>query len=343
MAKILVTGGVGYIGSHTTVELINKGYTVLIADNLSNSSAEVVDSIEKITGVRPLFEQTDLSDKTQATQLFDRHPDIEAVINFAAYKAVGESVSEPLKYYNNNLSIVFNVLSNMERLGIKNFVQSSSCTVYGEPDTLPISEQSPLKPAVSPYGNTKKIVEEILADCAKQDKVHAIALRYFNPIGAHPSGLIGELPRGVPNNLMPFITQTAIGIRQQLSVFGNDYDTPDGTCIRDYIHVVDLAKSHVVAVERLLNGKGKAAFEVFNIGTGNGFSVMEVIKSFEKMSGVKLNYRIAGRREGDIVKIWADTTLSNKELGWKAQQTLDDMTRDAWNWEIQLNRQKKES
>ena len=341
MTKILVTGGTGFIGSHTSVELINKGYTVLIADNLSNSNADAVDAIEKITGTRPIFEKIDLSIPSQVDALFEKHQDIAAVINFAAYKAVGESVKEPLKYYNNNLCIVFNLLANMERYGIKNFVQSSSCTVYGEPDTLPISETSPRKPATSPYGNTKKIVEDILTDVAKQDKVHAIALRYFNPIGAHPSGLIGELPRGVPNNLMPFITQTAIGIRQQLSVFGNDYDTPDGTCIRDYIHVVDLAKSHVSAVERLINQHNKSNIEFFNIGTGNGFSVMEVIKSFEKMSGVKLNYKIADRREGDIVKIWADTTFSNQELGWKAEQTLDDMTRDAWNWEKQLQASKK--
>ncbi|MDY5968719.1 MAG: UDP-glucose 4-epimerase GalE, partial [Bacteroidales bacterium] len=236
----------------------------------------------------------------------------------------------------NNLDIVFNELTQMECCGIRNFVQSSSCTVYGEPDTLPITEQAPLKPALAPYGNTKKMVEDVLVDCAKQDAVHAIALRYFNPIGAHPSALIGELPNGVPNNLMPFITQTAAGIRQQLSVFGDDYNTPDGTCIRDYIHVVDLAKSHVCAVERLLNNKQKTHFETFNIGTGNGFSVLQVIKSFEKMSGVELNYKIVGRREGDIEKIWADTTYSNRELGWHAEQTLDDMTRDAWRWQQAL-------
>lgn len=341
MTKILVTGGTGFIGSHTSVELINKGYTVVIADNLSNSNADVVDAIERITGTRPIFEKADLSVRSQAEEVFEKHHDIAAVINFAAYKAVGESVKEPLKYYSNNLCIVLNLLSEMERYGIRNFVQSSSCTVYGEPDTLPISESSPLKPATSPYGNTKKMVEDILADVAKQDRISAIALRYFNPIGAHPTGLIGELPRGVPNNLMPFITQTAIGIRQQLSVFGNDYDTPDGTCIRDYIHVVDLAKSHVSAVERLVSRSNKAGIEFFNIGTGNGFSVMEVIKSFEKTSGVKLNYKIADRREGDIVKIWADTSLSNRELGWKAEYSLDDMTRDAWNWEKKLQDAKK--
>lgn len=336
MTKILVTGGAGFIGSHTTVELQQKGYEVLIADNLSNSNADVIDHIAQITGTRPLFVEADLSNQQQCEALFSQHDDIVAIINFAASKAVGESVQQPLKYYRNNLSIVLNVLSQMEKYGIKNFVQSSSCTVYGEPDTLPITETAPLKPAVSPYGNTKKMVEDILVDCAKQDAVHAIALRYFNPIGAHPSALIGELPNGVPNNLMPFITQTAVGIRQQLSVFGDDYDTPDGTCIRDYIHVVDLAKSHVCAVERLLQNKQKAHFETFNIGTGNGFSVLEVIKSFEKTSGVRLNYKITGRREGDIVKIWADTTYSNNELGWHAEHTLDDMTRDAWHWQQHL-------
>ncbi len=334
--KILVTGGTGFIGSHTVVELINRGYEVLIADDLSNSSAFVVDSITKITGVPPLFEKMDLSNTMQTDVLFEKHPDIAAVINFAAYKAVGESVQQPLQYYRNNLFIVLNVLSNMERYGIKNFVQSSSCTVYGEPDTLPISENAPLKPALAPYGNTKKIVEDILVDCAKQNHVTAIALRYFNPIGAHPSALIGEFPNGVPNNLIPFITQTAIGIREYLHVFGNDYNTPDGTCVRDYIHVVDLAKSHVAAVERLLMNKSKASFEAFNIGTGNGFSVLEVIQSFEKVSGVKLNYKIVDRREGDIEKIWADTSYSNKELGWKAEQTLDDMMRDAWKWQLAL-------
>lgn len=336
MTKILVTGGAGFIGSHTTVELQQKGYEVLIADNLSNSNADVIDHIAQITSIRPLFEQVDLADQQQCAALFAKHPDVGAVINFAASKAVGESVLMPLLYYRNNLGIVLNVLTQMESLGLKNFVQSSSCTVYGEPDQLPISEQAPLKPALAPYGNTKKVVEEILADCAKQDAVHAIALRYFNPIGAHPTSLIGELPNGVPNNLMPFITQTAAGIRQQLSVFGDDYHTPDGTCIRDYIHVVDLAKSHVCAVERLLDNKQKANFETFNIGTGNGFSVLQVINSFEKTSGLKLNYKIVGRREGDIEKIWADTTFTNMELGWHAEHTLDDMTRDAWKWQQHL-------
>ncbi|MBQ9638661.1 MAG: UDP-glucose 4-epimerase GalE [Bacteroidales bacterium] len=336
MTKILVTGGAGFIGSHTTVELQQQGYTVLIADNLSNTNAGVVDNIEKITSIRPLFEKVDLSVQTECAALFERHPDIEGVINFAAHKAVGESVEKPLMYYRNNLCIVLNVLNEMQRRGIKNFVQSSSCTVYGEPDQLPITETAPLKPALAPYGNTKKMVEDILQDCAKQDLVHAIALRYFNPIGAHPSALIGELPNGVPNNLMPFITQTAAGIREQLSVFGNDYNTPDGTCIRDYIHVVDLAKSHVAALRRLLQNEQKAHFETFNIGTGNGFSVLQVIQSFEKMSGRKLNYRIADRREGDIEKIWADTSYSNHELGWHAEQSLDDMTRDAWRWQLHL-------
>lgn len=336
MTKILVTGGAGFIGSHTTVELQQKGFEVLIADNLSNSNDAVIDNIAAITGVRPLFEKVDLADQQQAKALFAKHPDIAGVINFAAHKAVGESVEKPLMYYRNNLCIVLNVLHEMEQHGILNFVQSSSCTVYGEPDTLPITEQAPLKPALAPYGNTKKMVEDILRDVAKQNAVHAIALRYFNPIGAHPTALIGELPNGVPNNLMPFITQTAAGIRPQLAVFGDDYGTPDGTCIRDYIHVVDLAKSHVCAVERLLQGKQKSRFETFNIGTGNGFSVLQVIQSFERTSGVKLNYRIAGRREGDIEKIWADTSYSNEELGWRAEQSLDDMTRDAWRWQQHL-------
>lgn len=340
--KILITGGAGFIGSHTTVELQAKGYTVLIADSLFNSTAEVIDNIAQISGIRPLFEQIDLSDQQQCHSLFERHSDIAAVINFAAHKAVGESVAEPLKYYHNNLCIVLNLLTEMQRLGIKNFVQSSSCTVYGEPDVLPVTEQSPLKPALCPYGNTKRQVEDILSDCALQDHVHAIALRYFNPIGAHPSSLIGELPNGVPNNLMPFVTQTAAGIRECLTVFGNDYNTPDGTCIRDYIHVVDLAKSHVCAVERLLEKRQKSYFETFNIGTGNGFSVLEIINSFEKVNGVKLNYKIGDRREGDIEKIWADTTYSNNELGWKAEKSLDDMTRDAWNWQLQLEKRNKQ-
>ena len=336
MSKILVAGGAGYIGSHTTVELQQRGYEVLVADNLSNSREDVLNNIAKITGVRPLFEKADLALQAACHALFEKHKDIAAVINFAAYKSVNESVQQPLAYYHNNLDIVLNELTEMDRLGIMNYVQSSSCTVYGEPDTLPITEQAQLKPPLTPYGMTKRMTEDILDDCAKQDKVHAVALRYFNPIGAHPSALIGELPNGVPNNLMPYITQTAAGIRAQLAVFGDDYDTPDGTCIRDFIHVVDLAKSHVCAVERLLHNQQKAHFEVFNIGTGKGFSVLQVIKSFERMSGRKLNYRIAGRREGDIEKIWADTTYSNEELGWHSKQTLDDMTRDAWRWQQAL-------
>lgn len=340
MDKILVTGGAGFIGSHTTVELQNKGYEVVIADNLNNSKREVIDNIAKISGKQPTFMQVDLSDPQQCRLVFDQHPDIKAIINFAAHKAVGESVKQPLMYYHNNLNIVLNLLQNMERIGLKNFVQSSSCTVYGEPDSLPITEGAPLKPALAPYGNTKKIVEDILVDLCKQDHLHAIALRYFNPIGAHPTSLIGELPNGVPNNLMPYVTQTAAGIRECLTVFGDDYSTPDGTCIRDYIHVVDLAKSHVAAVERLLCDKQKTHFETFNIGTGNGYSVLQIIQSFEKVNGVKLNYKIGPRREGDIEKIWADTTLSNVELGWKAEKTLDDMTRDSWNWQLHLLQEK---
>jgi len=316
--KILVTGGTGYIGSHTVVELQNKGFDVVIVDNLSNSKKEVVDSIEKITGKKPLLEVFDLVDREKTADFFKRHSDIKGVIHFAAFKAVGESVQKPLMYYRNNL------------------VFSSSCTVYGQPDELPVSETAPIKKAESPYGNTKQIAEEILADTVKVEPLKTIALRYFNPIGAHDSALIGELPLGVPNNLVPFITQTAIGIRKQLSVFGDDYDTPDGTAIRDYIHVVDLAKAHVIAVNRMIDGKMKKDFEVFNLGTGNGYSVLEVIKSFEKMSGEKLNYKIVDRRPGDITKVWANPDFSNKELGWKAERGLDEMTLSAWKWEKAL-------
>ena len=333
--KILVTGGTGYIGSHTVCELIGQGYEVVIVDNLSNSERFIVDRIEQITGTRPAFYEFDLKDAAKVNELFDREKDIKGVIHFAASKAVGESVKIPLTYYRNNLTSLINLLEAMQSHSVQNIVFSSSCTVYGQPDKLPVDESAPIKPAESPYGYTKQVCENILRDTVKAaaGAVHGIALRYFNPIGAHPSGLIGELPRGVPNNLMPFITQTAYGIRQQLSVFGDDYNTPDGSCIRDYIHVVDLAKAHIVAVDRMINGKNKADFEVFNIGTGNGYSVLEVIKSFEKVSGLKLNYKIAGRREGDIEQIWADTRIANNELGWKAQLSIDDMTLSAWRWE----------
>ncbi len=334
--KILVTGGTGYIGSHTVVELQNKGFEVVIVDNLSNSKKEVVDSIEKITGTKPVLEVFDLVDRDKTADFFKRHNDIKGVIHFAAYKAVGESVQKPLMYYRNNLVSLMNVMESMIENKIENLVFSSSCTVYGQPDELPVSENAPIKKAESPYGNTKQIAEEIIADTVNVEPVKTIALRYFNPIGAHDSALIGELPLGVPNNLVPFITQTAIGIREQLSVFGEDYNTPDGTAIRDYIHVVDLAKAHVIAVNRMIEGNMKKDFEVFNLGTGNGYSVLEVIKSFEKVSGQKLNYKIVDRRPGDIEKVWANPDFSNRELGWKAERGLDEMTLSAWKWEKAL-------
>jgi UDP-glucose 4-epimerase len=330
---ILVTGGTGYIGSHTTVELLEKGYDVLIADNLSNSHRDVVDRIAEITGKRPVFEKVDLSEKEATTRLFDSYP-IEAIIHFAASKAVGESVEKPLLYYRNNLDSLMNLLENMIRKGISDIVFSSSCTVYGEPDSLPVSEKAPVKTATSPYGNTKQISEEILKDTVRANpSLKVIALRYFNPIGAHPSAKIGELPLGIPNNLVPFITQTAYGLREELRVFGNDYDTPDGSAIRDYINVVDLSKAHVVAIERLLSKKNKSNFEVFNLGTGRGNTVLEVIKSFEKATGVMVNYRIVGRREGDVEKVYADTRFANEELGWKTMAGLEETLLSAWNWE----------
>ncbi|MGB9746379.1 MAG: UDP-glucose 4-epimerase GalE [Bacteroidales bacterium] len=331
---ILVTGGTGYIGSHTVVELMESGFDVVIIDNLSNSSIEVLDGIEKITGKRPLFEKLDLCDKNSLDQFFTRYPSIQAVIHFAASKAVGESVEKPLLYYRNNLLSLINLLEGMMASGINHLVFSSSCTVYGQPDQLPVTENSPVKPALSPYGNTKQISEEIIRDTiSSKAPLRAISLRYFNPIGAHPSGLIGELPLGMPNNLVPFITQTAAGIRKELLVFGNDYSTPDGTAIRDYINVVDLSKAHVVAIQRLVSQQQKAAYEVFNLGTGRGYSVLEIIKTFEKVTGVKINYRITGRRPGDIEKVWADTSLANNELGWKAEKTLEETLASAWKWE----------
>lgn len=331
---ILVTGGTGYIGSHTVVELINHGYDVVVVDNLSNSSIHVLDGIEKITGRKPAFEQFDLCDKPLLDDFFKKYPSIKAIIHFAASKAVGESVEKPLLYYHNNLVSLLNLLKNMIAFGVPDLVFSSSCTVYGQPEKLPVTESSPIQPALAPYGNTKQIAEEIIRDTIAAEKsLHAIALRYFNPIGAHPSGFIGELPIGVPNNLIPFITQTAAGIRKQISVFGDDYNTPDGSAIRDYINVVDLAQAHVVAISRLLSGKQKSAFEIFNLGTGKGYSVLEIIRTFEKVTGVKLNYKITGRRPGDIEKVWADTTLANKELGWKAQKNLEETLASAWKWE----------
>lgn len=337
MKKILVTGGTGFIGSHTTVELQQKGYQVVIVDNLSNSSAEVLDNIAKITGVKPVFGKVDVADKQQLFDFLKQNPDIESVIHFAASKAVGESVQVPLKYYRNNINGLINILEAMKEFKIKNLVFSSSCTVYGQPEKLPVTEQSPIQPALSPYGNTKQINEEIIRDFVKVNPdVHAIALRYFNPVGAHPSSLIGELPLGVPANLVPFITQTAAGIRECLSVFGNDYDTPDGTPIRDYIDIIDLANAHIAAINRMEDGKQKQNLEFFNIGTGNGLSVLQLIKAFEEATGVKLNYKIVGRREGDIEKVWADTSFANKELGWKAVVPLKETMLNAWNWQKSL-------
>ncbi len=339
--KILVTGGTGYIGSHTAVELIESGYEVVIVDNLSNSKIEVLDGIEAITGVRPSFSRFDICDREALEKFFGENKDIAAIIHFAASKAVGESVEKPLMYYRNNLVSLMNLLEMMAAGNVPHLVFSSSCTVYGQPDKLPVTEQSPIKPAESPYGNTKQISEEIIRDVIHAEaSLHAIALRYFNPVGAHPSALIGELPLGIPNNLVPFITQTAAGIREELRVFGDDYDTPDGTAIRDYIHVVDLAKAHVVAVDRMINGKQKKSFEIFNLGTGNGYSVLEVIRAFEKATGVKLKYRITDRRPGDIEKVWADTSFANRELGWKAERGLETMMASAWKWQQHLLKQK---
>lgn len=335
--KILVTGGTGYIGSHTTVELQASGYEVVIVDDLSNSGIDVLDNIEQISGKKPAFEQFNLADASKTDNFFGRHPDIAAIIHFAASKAVGESVQIPLHYYRNNLVSLMNLLDCQLKYKIPHIVFSSSCTVYGQPDKLPVTEKTPRKDAESPYGNTKRVNEDILHDSIRAyPELKGIALRYFNPIGAHPSSLIGELPLGVPQNLVPFITQTAAGLRDELKVFGDDYDTPDGSAIRDYINVVDLAKAHVVAINRLLEGKNKAGYEVFNLGTGNGCSVLEIVKSFEKVTGVKLNYKIVTRRAGDIEKIWADTTYANEELGWKAEKSLEETLLSAWNWEKRI-------
>ena len=332
--KILITGGTGYIGSHTTVELIEEGFEAIIIDNLYNSEAEVVDRIHKITGVKPVLEVLDLCEREKLDTFIGKHKDISAVIHFAALKAVGESVNKPLEYYRNNLLSLVNLLEVMKHYRIPNLVFSSSCTVYGQPEKLPVTEQALLQPATSPYGNTKQVGESIIRDTTVSDQnIKAISLRYFNPIGAHPSALIGELPRGVPENLVPFLTQTGYGIRDELKVFGDDYNTPDGSCIRDYLHVVDLAKAHVVAIKRLIEGQNKADYEVFNLGTGKGVSVLEAIKSFEHVSGIKLKYKIVGRRAGDIEKIWADPSYANKELGWKTLSSLDEAMKTAWDWE----------
>ncbi|MGC1390343.1 MAG: UDP-glucose 4-epimerase GalE [Bacteroidales bacterium] len=339
--KILVTGGTGYIGSHTAVELINEGFEVIIIDNLYNSEATVVERIYKITGVRPFLEVLDLCDMEKLDRFIQNHRDISAVIHFAAYKAVGESVIKPLDYYRNNLLSLVNLLESMKRYDIPDLVFSSSCTVYGQPEKLPVTEDAPLQPATSPYGNTKQIGETIIRDTTLSDRnIKAISLRYFNPIGAHPSALIGELPKGVPENLVPYLTQTGYGIREELKVFGDDYNTPDGSCIRDYLHVVDLAKAHVVAIKRLIEGKNKADYEVFNLGTGKGVSVFEAIKSFERVSGIKLKYKIVERRAGDIEKIWADPSYANKELGWKTLSSLDEAMKTAWDWEKNIRANK---
>lgn len=337
--KILVAGGTGYIGSHTSVELINAGYEVVIIDDLSNSNIEVLDGIEKITGARPAFVQLDLKDKEGTRKALEAHTGINGIILFAASKAVGESVQMPLKYYRNNIVTLLNLLELMPEFGIEGIVFSSSCTVYGQPtpENLPVTENAPIQPALSPYGNTKQINEEII-----RDTIHAgapfksIILRYFNPIGAHPSAEIGELPNGVPQNLIPYLTQTAIGVRKELSVFGDDYNTPDGSCIRDYINIVDLAKAHVIAMDRMLQGKSAEAIEYFNLGTGRGVSVLELINTFEETTGVKVPHKIVGRREGDIEKVWADPERANKVLGWTAKETLADTLASAWKWQLRL-------
>lgn len=340
--RILVTGGTGYIGSHTVVELINAGYEALIIDNLSNSNIAVLDGIKKITGVMPIFENIDLKDYTSLNKFFQKYQGIEAIINFAASKAVGESVKLPLLYYRNNITSLLNVLELMPKYEISNIVFSSSCTVYGQPDVLPVTEQSPIKPATSPYGATKQMCETIITDAVHANRgMKATLLRYFNPIGAHPSAEIGELPNGIPNNLLPYVTQTAMGIREKLRVFGNDYNTPDGTCIRDYINVVDLAKAHVAAVSRMLEKKNRRSVEVFNLGTGKGVSVLEIVNAFKAATGVDLPYEIAPRREGDIEQVWADASLANKELGWKADTSLEDTLASCWKWEQKLKADKE--
>jgi len=335
--KILVTGGLGFIGSHTVVSLVQHEHEVVIIDNLSNSSLDVLDNIASIIGEKPEFHQIDVRDKKQLAKFFEAHQDIEGCIHFAASKAVGESVEKPLHYYQNNTNALVYLLKELVKIPRCGLIFSSSCTVYGQADQLPITEDAPVKKAESPYGNTKQISEEIIQDTTKVSDLQAISLRYFNPIGAHESAKIGELPKGKPQNLVPFITQTAIGIRKELSVFGDDYPTDDGTCIRDYIHVVDLAEAHVVAVERLVDHKNKGQFEVFNVGTGKGNSVLEVVKAFERSTGEKLPYKIADRRSGDVVAAYADTTKANLELGWKAKLTLEDALKSAWKWEQSLH------
>ena len=335
---ILVTGGTGFIGSHTTVELQQAGYNVVIVNNLSNSKIEVLDGIEKITGVRPAFENVDLREKNAVEAVFEKYPQIEGIIHFAASKAVGESVEKPLLYYRNNIVSLINLLELMPKYNVKGIIFSSSCTVYGQPseDNLPVTEEAPIQKALSPYGNTKQINEEIICDYIHSGApIKSIILRYFNPIGAHPSAYIGELPNGVPMNLIPFVTQTAIGVRKELKIFGNDYNTPDGTCIRDYIYVVDLAKAHVAAMARVLD-QDTDAVEVFNVGTGKGVSTLEVVEGFEKATGVKVNWSYAPRREGDIEKVWGNVDKANNVLGWKAETPLEDVLASAWRWQKKL-------
>ncbi len=336
--KILVTGGLGFIGSHTVVELQNEGYDVIIIDNLSNSSISVLNGIEKISGIKPIFEQLDLREKTAVQNFFKNHSDIVGVIHFAASKAVGESVENPLMYYENNINTLVYVLQELQKKPVANFIFSSSCTVYGQAEIMPITENASIKPAISPYGNTKQIGEEIITEVCAVSDINAILLRYFNPIGAHSSAEIGELPIGVPQNLVPYITQTGIGLRKELSVYGNNYPTPDGTCIRDYIHVVDLAKAHVTALQRLLRKNNEEKVETFNLGTGKGSSVLEVIHAFEKVSKTKLPFKIVDRREGDVISAYANTNKANTVLGWKAQLSLEDALESAWKWEQKINK-----
>ena len=334
--KIVVTGGLGFIGSHTVVELQNEGFEVVVIDNLSNSSENVLNGIFNITGIKPIFEKIDLRDKASVQDFFNKHNDVSGVIHFAASKAVGESVENPLLYYENNINALVYVLQELKELASSNFIFSSSCTVYGQAEIMPITENASIQPAMSPYGNTKQIGEEIITDVARVTNINSILLRYFNPIGSHPSAEIGELPLGVPQNLVPFITQTGIGMREKLSVYGADYPTPDGTAVRDYIHVVDIAKAHVVAMKRLLNKQNLSKVETFNLGTGTGSSVLEVITAFEKVSGKKLNYQIVARREGDITSAYANTDKANTVLGWKAQSSLEEGLASAWKWEQKI-------
>jgi UDP-glucose 4-epimerase len=336
MKKILVTGGTGYIGSHTVIELIKLGYEVLVFENLSNSKAEVIDIIESITAVRPHFEKIEMCDKAELADYFSKHSNIAAVIHFAGMLQVAESVENPLKYYHNNMFSTINLLECMVANRIKNIVFSSSCTVYGNPTQLPVTETAPVQKAMSPYGNTKQMGEEILENVAKANDINVITLRYFNPIGAHESAKIGEIQHGVPHHLIPYITETAAGIRKQLNVFGGDYQTHDGTCVRDYIHVVDLAKAHIAAISRLLSEKNETKLEVFNIGTGLGYSVLDIISAFEKATNIKINYQIVDRRPGDVEAVYADTTLAEQKLNWKTVLSIEDMMRSAWNWEQAL-------